>query len=712
MATTIVKSLLPFFVLALLGPVSCGSEKGEGEDVVSGDLTDSGPTAEDVSDTPPDTEERRYSFRVISGVSMGANAVTVAAHHPTEFDVVGSMGGYVDNRYLSHMMEHFLLGGFCPMEQILANIDHVNEADNPDVFCGPVPTTMPYEHDWSYNHLNYDNSGGEWGREFLMEMMEGFMFAFGNLMYYNPDNPLIPPGVSKEWFLDENDKCKNPAVVGKPHNFHKEYNPQGKYNLITYCEADTVECEDTSMACLDAKGAYEPDKPHDVPVRFMFAVDYNGNGLRDYGEPVIHKGAERYEDTGTDGCGDDLEDGSGGCTGAGDGNVADPNHDNFDLVANPGGTELNFNYDEGEPFEDLGLDGLAEQNTGYKDYGEDNQKFDRNPRIDTMIEADARTFFNTAPLADVRRIHWYFDGGIRDSLHALPLTMNLSNALKLRGLEVREYDDFSDTDNALYPDATCDDLLTYMGDIDFSATGMGRNVLVRYGNPDASDTDIIQGDGKHVGLACQMANRVLVFFSMAAYRLPDPIVVADGDNQGEAVHTSTWSQSLNGRVRYSISLPPGYNAPENADLRYPLMIFLPGHGMGADVMVLTGSLFNMLAAQGIIPRFILLAPEGQCCYVNRDTGVRYCGCTKDVNKCIDPDCKDDHESCAIVDDPGKLEQECNGGHFFYNHTTNRWAEADVADIMRFEDSLMDVIADVDKRFRTRKPEVIEVPYDF
>ncbi|MBL6975677.1 MAG: hypothetical protein ISR64_08105, partial [Deltaproteobacteria bacterium] len=350
--------------------------------------------------------------------------------------------------------------------------------------------------------------------------------------------------------------------------------------------------------------------------------------------------------------------------------------------------------------------------TGYKDYGEDNQKFDRNPRIDTMIEADARTFFNTAPLADVRRIHWYFDGGIRDSLHALPLTMNLSNALKLRGLEVREYDDFSDTDNALYPDATCDDLLTYMGDIDFSATGMGRNVLVRYGNPDASDTDIIQGDGKHVGLACQMANRVLVFFSMAAYRLPDPIVVADGDNQGEAVHTSTWSQSLNGRVRYSISLPPGYNAPENADLRYPLMIFLPGHGMGADVMVLTGSLFNMLAAQGIIPRFILLAPEGQCCYVNRDTGVRYCGCTKDVNKCIDPDCKDDHESCAIVDDPGKLEQECNGGHFFYNHTTNRWAEADVADIMRFEDSLMDVIADVDKRFRTRKPEVIEVPYDF
>lgn len=676
------------------------------------EIPDPGATDTPAQDAPPVTEKRHYSFRVIAGVSMGANAVTIAAHHPSEFDVVGSMGGYVDNRYLAHMMEYFFLGGFCPMDQILANLEHVNEPDNPDVFCGPVPTTMPYEFEWSYNHFHYDNSGGSWGREFLVEMMEGFMFAFGNMMYFNPDNPLIPPGISTQWFVEEADKCGNPAVVGKPHNYHAEYNPEGKYDLITFCEADTVDCEDTSLDCLAAKGAYEPDKPHHVPVRFMFAVDYNGNGLRDYGEPVIHKASERFEDTGVDGCADSDEDGSGGCGAGSPGDGTDPNGDNFDVVSNPGGTEGNFDREEGEPFQDLGLDGLPVTTTGLKDYGEANGKFDRNPRVDALIAADARTYFNTAPVEEIRRIHWFFDGGIRDSLHALPLTMNLSNALKLRGLEVREYGDFTDTEDSLHPKATCDDLMTYMSEIDFSAAGMGRNVLVRYGNPDASDSDILLGDGKHVGLACQMANRLLVFFSMAANRLPDPIVVNDGDNIGETIHTSTWSQSLNGRVRYSISLPAGYHAPENADLRYPLMIFLPGHGMGAEVMVLVGSFFNMLAAQGTIPRFILLAPEGQCCYVNRDTGIRYCGCTKDKNKCLDPDCKGDHETCDIVEKPGKLEQECNGGHFFFNHTTNRWAETDVSDIMRFEDSLMDVISDVDSRFRTRKPEEVEVPYEF
>ena len=61
--------------------------------------------------------------------------------------------------------------------------------------------------------------------------------------------------------------------------------------------------------------------------------------------------AEEYEDIGTDGCADELEDGNGGCEGGGTGD--DPNADNwqegYDILIY---TEGNLQYDEGEPFTD------------------------------------------------------------------------------------------------------------------------------------------------------------------------------------------------------------------------------------------------------------------------------------------------------------------------------------------------------------------------
>jgi len=698
--------------------LSCGSSSPVTQDAdvtVTDDGTDPSQdmSSEDIAaqDVHPATENRRFSFRVIAGVSMGANSVTIAAHYPDEFDIVGSMGGYVDNRYLAHVMNHFFLGGFCPMDQILANLDHVNEADNPDVFCGPVEPDMPYEHEWSFNHFHYDNSSGSWGREFLFEIMEGFAFAFGNMFYYNPDNPVLPPGVSLEWWNNEPDQCNNPAVVGKPHNYNLEYNPKGEYNLITFCDGDTYECDESSLKCLAAKGVYEPDKPHNQPIRFLLAVDYNGNLKRDYGEPAIRNTMERWEDTGVDGCFDPDEDGKGGCAGGAPAGKKDPNGDNHHLFDNFVGTERNWDFDEGEPFNDFGLDGVPASESGFEDYGEGDGAYSRNPRLDVQFQQDARTFFEDAPYDVIRRVEWYFDGGIRDALHAITSTMHQSNALKRRGMEVREYDDFTATDNSLLPGVPCEEVLNHLSELDFSAKGMGRNVLMRYGNPDASDQDILLGDGKHIGLICNMANRLLVFFSMAAFRLPDPIIDSGDDMNGVTINTSVWSPSVENRIRYSINLPPGYNAESNKDLGYPLMIFLPGHGMDADVMVQTGTLFNMLMVQGVIPRFILLAPDGQCCHVNTKTGVRYCGCKRSGDDCLDPTCEGDHDTCALVD-TGDTVQECNGGHFFVNHQTNRWADPEAATTMLFENGLFDVIADVDKRFRTRKPAEIEVPYDF
>ena len=678
---------------------------------------DEGTSSEDLFETQFEDvpkEKRLFTYKVIMGVSMGANAVTIASHYPDRFDVIGAMGGYVDFRYLTHVVAYFLLGGFCPMEQILDNLDSIDDPTNPNVFCGPVKPTMPYEWEWSFNKFHYDNSGGHWGREFYFDIIEGFQFAAGNMLYNNEEHPLLPPGISLDWWNNELDKCAHPAVVSYPYNINKEYNPEGKYNLITFCDGDTVECDESSLECLEKKGAYEPDKPHHVPVRFLLAVDYNGNMKRDYGEPVVVNAMERFEDVGTDGCPDPFEDGKGGCSETRVANQGDdPNHDNFDLMKNPGGTEGDFEYEEGEPFEDFGLDGVPETVSGFKDYGEGDGVFTMHPNLEALFGQDARTFFRRAPLETLKRMTFYFDGGIRDAIHAIPVMMHLSNALKLRGIEVREYDDFTATDNSILPCATCDDYITRLKDIDVSPRIFGRNIFVRYGDPNASEQAILQGDGKHVGLVCQILNRVATFIYMALNRLPNPIIKNDGDIGGTVINTSLWSDALQNRVRYSVALPPGYDYEENKDEYYPLVIFLPGHGVGASDMIQSSLLFSALMGQGVLPRFILLAPEGQCCYVHKQTGQRFCGCEKGGKDCLDNQCKGPHETCAIADvSSSDLVQECNGGHFFMNHKTNRWGDLSASEVMRFEDALFDIISDVEAKFRVRQPEYVEVPVGF
>lgn len=674
-------------------------------------------TDRDTADPPPETVVRRFAFKAIGGISMGANAVSIAARYPDRFDAVGSMGGYVDYRYLTYMMTHFFTGGFCPRETILENLPYLNDPNRPGVFCGPVPPTMPWEwEDWSFNHFHYDDSGFKSTRNFLFEVMGGFMMAFGNLLYYNPDHPFLPPGVPTSWLLEEPDPCENPAVVGPPWNYNVEYNPDGEYPLITFCDGDTVECDDSDPACRQAKGTYEPDKPHTLPIRYLLAVDFNQNLRRDYGEPVVINAYERFRDTGTDGCEDAFEDGQGGCLDTPrTAPVGDPNHDDYDLLQHPGGTEGDFEYQEGEPYDDFGLDGVP----GTSDFGEGNGRYDRNPRLQAVLDGrDARTFFRKAPIETISRLTWWFDGGIRDALHAVPCTMQQWNALKLRGLPVRAYDDFGSTPTSIAPGVSCDEFVGVLGTLDLSSGALGRYVMLRYGDPNASDALIREGSGKHVGLACEIVNRALLFYALAVFRMPDPILVADGDTQGRIVNTSYYSEALQNRVRYSVSLPPGYDAPDNASLRYPVLIFLPGHGMAATAMVQTGLVFNALMGLGTLPRFILLAPEGQCCYYHTTTGKRLCGCTGAQSgpgmDCLDPECRGPHETCEVLRNvPGSdLVQECPSGHSFVNHVTNRWGDPGAAAVMRFEDHLMELLDVVDQEYRTRPPEDVEVPVDF
>ncbi|MBM4388716.1 MAG: hypothetical protein FJ088_13325, partial [Deltaproteobacteria bacterium] len=466
----------------------------------------------------------------------------------------GSMGGYVNFSYLYHVMSYFFFGGFCPMEQILNNLEHVNEAGNPDVFCGPNKPTMPYEWEWDYNHWHFDDSGGTWDRTFYGYVIEGLFMAFGNMLSYNPDNTYLPAGVPASWLegISEDDKCREALVIGKPYNYNSEYNPEGKYSLITYCDGEEPVgcyqgnpelCGKSNPDYWKLMGAYDPAVEHPYQAHMALAVDYNGNGKRDYGEPLINNSAERFKDTGADGCNDEFEDGNGGCLS--DGNPAnegkDPNGDDFDLNKNFTGTEGNFSYDKGEDFPDFGLDGVPESVSGFKDYGEGNGEFDYNPYIKEKQDWEALAFFRNADIEKIKRMNFYFDGGIRDAIHALTGAIYFTNTLKSRGIEVREYDDFTATENSLYPGIKDEQFLEKITEIDFSPESLGRNILMRYGDPDATPQEIKNGDGKHVGTAGQILNRLLFFFTFAMMRWPEPDY-SPTETDGAIINSSFYSQ--------------------------------------------------------------------------------------------------------------------------------------------------------------------------
>ncbi len=82
-----------------------------------------------------------------------------------------------------------------------------------------------------------------------------------------------------------------------------------------------------------------------------------------------------YEDVGSDGCSDEYEDGSGGCSDTPLNLGNDPNGDNWDPYLNPGGTEGNHLYDYGE-----GGDGYHQEGDRVEYFG-DNVLYDPYYRI-------------------------------------------------------------------------------------------------------------------------------------------------------------------------------------------------------------------------------------------------------------------------------------------------------------------------------------------
>ncbi|MCX7943640.1 MAG: esterase family protein [Deltaproteobacteria bacterium] len=709
---------------------------------VSQDISTADVSYEDIEDVSTDISEddvqvpkRLFKYRAFAGVSMGAcGAGMIGLRHVELFDIIGVIGGYVDWVYLLNYIEKYHMGGFCPMEQILANIEDINDPNkNPNIYCGKKPPINPVDKvylEWEqgFNHWYFFDSGGAFDRDEYIKLFQDLSMALGNPGYYNEFSPYLPSGIKPEEYLEwirSTDRCIKPIIIDNPpYNCNAEYNPECKYPLISFCDGEEpIDKKDPKY--YEESGKYDPYYPkHDNPFVVVVAVDYNRNGLRDYGEPVVLNSHERFKDTGVDGCFDEDEDGNGGCCTADKSKCKydketnpDPNRDNYDVWDRFNGTEKNGLYDEGEPFNDYGLDGVkADVAEGIpSDYGEDNGKFDYSPNVLNFFAHDMRLNILRIAKEDINKLKnldIYIDGGIRDIFLSAAVSSGPIGALKSLGLDARVYDDFFSTPTSILPGVTETEYMDSIPQIDFSRKKFGRYVLVRYGNPDATKKQILDGDGAHVGTASQVINRFLTFLAFTSKRFPkwDKKPVSSsmaGLNQNKWFY----SKSLGGYRRYAISLPPGYFDEENKDKRYPVVYLMHGYGMEPGDMGAAGSIFQTYMAQGALPKFIIVYPDGKCCYKNIKTDESECGCTDSPNRgmllCVGKDGKERDVPEA------NLVRQCNRGSFYTNAVSNIWAqsrkEADKF-IGRYEDSLIDLIEYIDKNYRTRLPEEVEERY--
>ena len=521
------------------------------------------------ANTAGSTYDRNWKFRAITGVSMGANGASmIGFRHPEAFDILGPLGGPTDWTYLTHYIRDGGMGGFGAAPAFGRS--------------EPYKTTMEFEHPQRFDEWWYDTgdgTGGAFPRSDYADIFTDLMMSFGSIVTYNDQSPFAAPGLPlSELTRPYADRCPRdpecaagttPGFTIATGFYDDEFNPDGSRPVIQFCDGEGS--KDRSLpfprAC-DLDGNGQPDETNEGlyddpcaqnrPMPFTWAVDLNGNGVRDAGEPIVKNFWEPYEDVGTDGLADAQEPGFDAASNP------DPNRDNYDPMTNPKGPEQNWLHEDGEPYQDKGLDGVAgtpQLADGGYDFGEGNGVFDYNPNLAKLFaERNPRTKIAEASQQTLDEITLYMDAGIRDLFNFAAGGTALVGELQSRGENVRMYDDF-------YPvqDIPKEDANDYnFNDVDYA--NLGEHVYVRYGDPDADAELVCDGDGKHVGTIPQIANRLLTMLAFVTNRFPDPerTIIRPPYPLPNGTYYAP-SAVLGGKVRYSIALPPGYERTQCSD---------------------------------------------------------------------------------------------------------------------------------------------------
>jgi hypothetical protein len=550
---------------------------------------------------------RHFTYRAIGGVSMGGLGSSMNFfRHSDLYDIVGVMGADPgpDLTYTQSFIRDFFFGGFCP-----------SDGSNPQ--CPPprAPLLDQGELFGTFDAMPVQTGNGiglTLGRSLYLKANRDLVRALGNWAYYNPADPYLPPGVAASTLAQPPaTACQNPTVFpGKMHDpnaqpfYDGRYNPDGLYDVISVCDGGQVAGQ---------PGVFDETQPQIDPAQILFAVDLNGNGQRDKGEPIILQQSEPFQDVGTDGVADKDEPGYDPITNP------DPAGDDYHYLKNPGGTEGNFRYDVGEPYQDVGIDGVAggcDISTGQPgcfDHGEGNKQFDLNPGLQTWLAHDPHSLAEQLDTNVLQQRDIYYDAGIRDFFNAEVSTNTLFGVLAARGLPMQVYAGFpalagmSPSTEGTYDASTAP----------FSS--LGSAVYVRYGDPEVSAADAAQsGDGRHAGSVPEVVDRAVTLFYYILSRWPGLDTSLQSADDPRLLPTGTTFTMSNGRVTpYSIILPPGYFDPSNQNLSYPIIYIGHGYGMAPeDLGTSIGSLIQSFMASTDsthrMPKAVLVFIDAEC----------------------------------------------------------------------------------------------------
>ena len=601
------------------------------------------------SDAGTKTRKRLLTYRAVLGISMGGSgAAMMGSRHHDKFDVIAPLGGPVDWSYMLHYIENNHLGGFLPNdgENVPEKTLDVSELPPPD---------YPYEHRQTFNQWWYEypkaGNGGTFSRQQYIQIFRDLALMFGNPNGQNdaPGAEMLPAGVPPDhpsvvgtsgdcgvWIDPLKDhpdveaqreverrcpieRCENPLTL---HDYYDdEYNPQGKWPVITVCDGSPQDPSKSPWANTWS------EEGNDYPLELALAVDYNGNGVRDWNEPIIRAGHEKWYDVGTDGLASEDE------PGYEPGVNEDPNGDDYHPQFNPSGTEGDGRYQLGEPFDDFGLDGVPNTpEAGRKyDVGEGDGKFTASKGLLTFWERDSRSILHqwvTPPggLMDdeaLARTDWWTDGGTRDLFNFAVSAQHLVGSLVSRGRNAFYY-----TSTSYLPGQEPGNERHFVPGVIPWADVPGV-VMYRYGKDDPTEKDIQSGSGQHVGTPDEVARRLQSALYFIGSRWQDAprtyaeVAQADPDPEldpcmvvGNCNYEFTSSDGRTGPI--GISFPPGYANAKLRHERYPVIYLLHGYGMtpqdlGAAILFLS----NWMNSAGDssasrLPKAIVVYVDGRC----------------------------------------------------------------------------------------------------
>ncbi len=579
----------------------------------------------------PRERQRDFSYDAITGVSMGGGgSALIGLRDPTSFDFVAPLGGPVDWISMVDQVRRFHLGGFCTEAERVA--DPAGCAAGAST--SRVPTSLQlFEEEQDFEHWNYREGfaghGGTFDRREYIRIFHDMSLMFGNINTTRAVDPLMPnvtpPGVpDSERARDRATRCAEPLRIPPDDGsmtvgyFDDEYNPDGAYPLITFCDGGELLVDGERD-----RGVWDPAGSHTAPVHVAWAVDINDNGVRDLGEPVVRAVREPYEDCGLDQLCNADEPGFDADTNP------DPAGDDYDYQYNPSGTEGNTLRDgepcgAGETYEDAGLDGVmgtAQLSDGGYDFGEADGCHTRSRGFTQMLENNPRSFVLNAEADALGELDLFSDGGIRDLFHFAMVHNHFAGAFTARGVPMNMYNSHA----ALRFDGSSLD-----SDFKFARTDwseVGKYIHIRYGDVDANEGQIAQGDGGHVGTPSQIVNRLLSVIAWMSARWPDGdrrrvndrICVAPSEACPQLNQFTIDFTASTGRVGpVTIVLPPGYYDEEFADVSFPVVYFLHGYGQDpTDLLPVGLILWNFMTARTIpeaerLQKMIFVFPDGRC----------------------------------------------------------------------------------------------------